>query len=448
MYNFCLVQLNPRDMRSQESINMGLEIIKAKILEHGWNVDVVKFGQKIDPSKYDIIGFNVFYIMQQLNLVPFLQYNGIDTMENRPLLIAGGCGVQNPRPISKFIDIFVIGDGEELILEILDNYANGTLKNIEQLSGIYIPNVTSELTFAKMLDVNSFPVIYEKRGMIEISRGCKYKCKFCQYSWTNIKYREKPIEVIKEQILWLRSQGIKSINLLSCNIGGYSKIVELLEFCIQENVTLVNSDVRIDEYSDVSQLLFDLKIKSIRVGVESFTESVRFGVNKRITDEQLDDFFDLAIKYNSNIHFYLIFGLPGETDYEAWFKFIRKAKEKIAKITDRNIRLEYSITNFEPSIYTPFENAEQVNFEDKENFLRKYLKVLEEIGDIPDASAKWYHNMHGRIGRRQESYNILMWLMTGDESIGEVLLKSKICGVTRSIKPTIYRKLKDAGANI
>ncbi len=436
-------------MRSQESINMGLEIIRAKIIEHGWNLDLVKFGDKIDASKYDIIGFNIFYLVQQLNLLPFLQYNGILEMENRPLLIAGGGGVHNPRPISKFIDIFVIGDGEKLIVEILDAYVNKTIENLEQQTGIYIPGKTQYITFARMLEVNSFPVIYKNRGMIEITRGCKHKCKFCQYSFTSGKYREKPLEELKEQIIWIKSQGVKAINLMSCNIGGYSKIIELLEFCVEQGVTLVNSDVRIDEYTpEVAKLLYDLKIRAIRVGVESFTESVRFNVNKRITDEQLDDWFDLAIKYNSSIHFYLIYGLPGETDYEAWFKFIRKAKEKLTKITDRNIRIDYSITNFEPSIYTPFEKAEQINFEDKEIFLRKYLKVLEEIGDFPDATKKWYHNMHGRIGRREESYNILMWLMTGDELIADVLLKANINGVTRSIKPTIYKKLKDAGAKI
>jgi radical SAM superfamily enzyme YgiQ (UPF0313 family) len=449
MYNFCLVQLTPRDMRSQETVNMGLEIIKAKIIEQGWNVTLVKFGEQIDPSKYDIIGFNIFYITQQLNLVPFLQYTGIDVMENPPLLIAGGSGVQNPRPISRFIDIFVIGDGETLIVEILKAYSNGTLETLEQRTGIYIPGKTSAISFARTMEINSFPVVYHNRGMLEITRGCKHRCKFCQYSWTSGVYREKPLDLLKEQIMWLKSQGVKAINLMSCNIGGYSKIIELLEFCIEQELTLVNSDVRVDEYSPrVAQLLYDLKIRSIRVGVESFTESVRFNVNKRITDEQLDDWFDLAIQYNSSIHFYLIFGLPGETDYQAWFDWIKNAKEKISKITDRNIRIDYSITNFEPSIFTPFENSEQVNFIDKEIFLKKYLKTLEEVGDFPDASKKWYHNMHGRIGRREESYNILMWLMNGDESIADVLLKANIKGITRSIKPPVYRKLKKAGAKI
>jgi radical SAM superfamily enzyme YgiQ (UPF0313 family) len=201
MGKFCLVQLTPKDMRCQESINLGFEIIKNKVLEYGWEVDTVKFGEKINAQEYDIIGFNIFYVAQQLNLIPFLKENNIeprwDVESNRPLLIAGGQGVQNPLPLSKFIDIFVIGDGEILIEKILKNYEDGTLMELAVEDGIYYSCLPSEITFSHIDSINqSEPIIYQKRGMIELTRGCKYRCKFCQYSWTNGKYREKDFEIV------------------------------------------------------------------------------------------------------------------------------------------------------------------------------------------------------------------------------------------------------------
>src|SRR5690606_19638616 len=116
---------------------------------------------------------------------------------------------------------------------------------------LYIPSISEKINFNTSTEIiNSEPVIYNKNAMIELTRGCKYRCKFCQYGWTNGKYREKDIELVKQQILYIKNKGIKNINLLSCNLGGYSKINEILDFCIKEKIRLMNTDMRINEYTE------------------------------------------------------------------------------------------------------------------------------------------------------------------------------------------------------
>lgn len=433
-------------MRSQDSINLGLEIISEIVKKQGWQLDTYKFGDKIqDVNSYDIIGFSLFYFTQMLNLVPFLKSNNIEPLSskrnNQPLLLAGGQGIQNPKPISKFIDVFCMGEGEGVLEYILENYKN---KNIlSNHKSLYIPNINDNFIFNSIKDVDSKPIIYGKNSMIELTRGCKNRCKFCQYGWTNGKYREKNIELVKQQILEVKDKGIKNINLLSCNLGGYSKINEVLDFCIEENIRLMNTDMRIDEYSEEIAIKLDLlKVRTLKVGVESFSDQTRIGINKNISKIQLDTFIDRALKHNiSNLHFYLIYGLPNEENYNEWFNYMEYIKNRI-KSVDRNIRIEFSITNFEPAIYTPFEKSPLINFQDKHKFMREYLIKQEELGYIKQpAQTKDYKNSHGRLGRKERSYNIGMWLLHGNETVGDVLYELNIKGIGRSINEKIYNQI-------
>lgn len=445
MNKFALVQLTPKDMRSQDSINLGFKIISDIIKKQGWHLDTYKFGDKIeDINSYDIIGFSIFYFTQMLNLIPFLKENGIEPLsskrKNQPLLIAGGQGIQNPKPISKFIDVFSMGEGEGVLEYILNNHND--INVLSKHNSLYIPNIKKEYISNKINDIESDPIIYGKNSMIELTRGCKQRCKFCQYGWTNGKYREKNVEIVKKQILMVKEKGIKNINLLSCNLGGYSKINEILDFCIMHKIRLMNTDMRIDEYSEeIAKRLDILKVRTLKVGVESFSEKTRNDINKNVSNNQLNIFIDRALKYNiSNLHFYLIYGLPND-NYEEWFYYMEYIKDKI-KMVDRNIRVEFSITNFEPAIFTPYEKQPFVNFIKKHEFMREYLTKQEQLGYIKqNAKTKDYKNTHGRLGRKERSYNIGMWLLHGDESIGDVLYDLNIKGIGRSINGKIYDQI-------
>ena len=448
MKKFALVQLTPKDMKNQGSVNLGLEIVKDIISKtEGWQVDLYKFGDTIeDVNSYEIIGFSIFYFTQMLNVVPFLRQHGIEVYskdrKKSPLIMAGGQGIQNPEPLKKIVDLFCMGNGETVMEFLLENYQD--IDKLCENKHLYIPYKKDTYEFYNHPVVISEPVIYNKNAMIELTRGCKYRCKFCQYGWSNGKYREKDIELVKKQILDVKARGIKNINFLSVNIGGYSKIIELFDFCIDNGVRLLNTDMRINEYNDeLAKRLDMLKVRTLKVGVESFNECVRRDINKPISKEEFDAFIDRALNNNiSNLHFYLIYGLPTEVDYTPWFDYVRYLMDK-RKTIERNIRYEFSATNFEPAIHTAYKNENTIDFKKKHEFFREFLKVQEETEYIKQkAETKDYGNSRGRVGRKERNYNIGMWLLHGDETVGDVLNELKINGVGNGISKNLYDKIK------
>ncbi|MGL5712237.1 MAG: B12-binding domain-containing radical SAM protein [Paraclostridium sp.] len=443
---FALIQLIPKDLRNANSINLGMELVKDIIEKEGWKVDVYRFGDKIRNIKsYDIIGFSIFYYTQMLNLVPFLREQGIEIdrekRNQKPFIMVGGQGIDNPKPISKFIDVACMGNGEGIVEYVLSNYKD--LDKLCECDSLYVPRHKEEFKYYHTKEVVSKPIIKGSNSMIELNRGCRSRCKFCQYGYTNGKYREKDISLVKEQVLYVLEQGIRNINFLSCNLGGYSKINELLDFCIEHNVRVLNCDIRIDEYTEEVAKKFDkLKIRSLRVGVESFDAKTRALINKGVSKSHLDEFIDRALRYNiSNLHFYLIYGLPVEEDYNEWFRYMEILNEKRSAY-ERAIRLEFSITNFEPSLNTPYEKSPFIDFDKKHEFMRQLLTKQYECGvNSVKGETLDYRNLRGRTGRKERSYNIGMWLVHGDETVGLALEKLK----TRSVRSSIaymYDKIK------
>jgi radical SAM superfamily enzyme YgiQ (UPF0313 family) len=446
-HRIALIRTSPKDMRCQDSINLGYEIIRKKFIDNNFNVDTFNYWDIIDVKKYDIIGFNVIYLMNQLNVIAFFNNNNIPLKkaerENYPFTVGGGQGLSiNPKPLSVIFDCIVINEGEDFV-----DYIS---KNGNTILGIWKSQ--------KEQQVISDMAIFNKRAMIELTRGCRYRCNFCVYGWTFGKYREKDFELVKKQILSVKSKGIKTINFLSCNFAGYSKIRELISFCHNNNIQISNSDFRIDDYirlskSEIIMPQQNIKgkqltkscvqpFKTLKVGLESPDEKCRYYANKRITDEQIDEFLDIAVKYASNIHFYLIYGLP-QDNYESWFDFIVKCKEKISNIKHKNIRIEFAITNFEPSPSTPFEKEKQISFKDKEIFLEKYIETLVKVKFINPMAKKEYKNMRGRIGRSFESYSVYMWLLYATEESIDIIIKLGIKGVSRSMDKNVFRNLEN-----
>lgn len=458
MKKICMITLVPRNITSR--LNIGIEFIKRSIEDFGWSCDLYNYDDVIDNlNQYDIIGFNIFYNNQIFNLIPFLKNNNIEVDVNKrdikPLLIAGGQGLGNPRPINRIIDIFALGDGEDNIQRILRAYGDNDYSSLLGVEGIYFPKYNTPITYAHIEEIKS-DIVYTRynESVIELNRGCRYKCKFCQYSYLAGKYREKPLDLVEDQLIQARIMGANRVNLMSCNLTGYRNIDKLLDLCYEHNIEIRNTDVRINEYSKVSERLFKLGLGYIKTGLESFSEETRMDVSKGITDKQLyyvmeDSMLNNDITY---IHLFLIWGLPTDTDdrIHRIYEVIRDLEDMRNSVTSRQIKLDYSFTNFQPSYGTPLADSPMVDFDRKEKFFHEYWEFLKEIGKAPKEGVSFQWGNYGvfRPGKREIAYKIHMWLERGGEEINDILMKINYNGVHTRVNKWLARHLIDAGADL
>ena len=413
--NHAIIDTIPVNARSQGSINLGLEIAK------NWlNADRYHWRQSLKYN-YEVIAFNVFYPTHILNIVPFLRNNGIGTDKTRrvsPYIICGGQGVSN-----------TVG----CIDTIADEIFKGEIEGEKKSNGWH-----------SIKRLNSDPIIEKHKAIIELTRGCKYKCNFCEYSWVQgNEYREKDIGLVKKQINDIKSK-TNNINFLSANLGGYSQIQELLRLCQESNIRILNTDVCLKDIEHIRPIIKSKQ--AIKIGIESFSENTRKYANKPSSDQRLEKAYIFLMQYVSNIHSCMIYGLPHE-DYSKWFLWlkklaaIRKEQTKIVSTLfgpirkkTHNIRLEFNITNFEPCIGTPFENESMVDFKEKDYFLKAWAHALKSYGFSSSDKPLTYKNAKGHFGKKEESYKLLMRLKRSGKEITPAIINAFPRGVGRTFK--------------
>lgn len=420
-----IIDTTPSDMRNQGSINLGLEIAKEQL-----SADVYRWTD-ILTEEYDQIAFNVFYPTNMLNIGPFLLRNNIKPLRTErtkaPLLIAGGQGIGKNGILSEVMDIVFDGEIDEEENEV---------------------------------EIVSRPVIKDGKAVIELTRGCKYRCKFCEYGCVaGGKYREKNLDLVKSQICEVIKQGVRRVNFMSANFSGYSEFDKLMEFCYRRAVSVMNGDVCL---RDAGRIIPHLKMlpRMIKTGVESLDFNTRKSVGKNITDAELFGTLRQILKVSNGLHLYLIYGLPGD-NYEAWFD----ALKELAKLRDehsfyspdlwgneerfdrRKIRIEMSITNFEPCAGTPLAGAAPVDFVKKDEFLKMWIAANVKNRFMKHEEID-YKNSGGRIGRKEHSYRLLMALKNGGPELTDKIIYSMKKGIGRSISDVEALRFLEYGGRL
>jgi len=395
-----LVDTVPRDARNRGAINLGQEIVRECL-----GADLCHWSEQIDCDPYDLVGFNVFYPMHLLNVAPFLHRN-----QPRCRTVAGGQGLGTRGILGDLVDDLYTGelDGEENATEIV-----------------------------------SAPVIRDGKGVIELTRGCRMRCGFCEYAWGR-EYREKPLELVKQQIDEMVRRRCRRINFMSANFAGYSRFDELMEYAAANALQILNSDHCISSAHRLYPWLVYLP-RTIKCGIESFDAAKRAAIGKPISDARLLMTITELLKVANHLHFYLIYGLPGD-DYDRWFAWLETLAALRETWTSRevnlfgegykrhhkNVRFELSITNFEPAPGTPFAGYPEVDFAAKAEFLAEWGAALVRLG-FHQGTEVDYVNCGGRFGRKELSYRMLMALKKGGPELGAALREALPHGVGRSV---------------
>jgi len=386
-----LIDTVPVDARNLGSVNLGLKIAARKL-----GADTYHWRDSI-PHGYDTLAYNVFYPMHILNMLVSIKAN-----HRGEKVIAGGQGVSN-------INGLLTGIVDEIYKGEIDGDAqDGHGWNRQDC-------------------LDSPPEFSGNKAVIELTRGCKYRCTFCEYgSVTGGKYREKDIGLVKEQIDTCVGQGIRHINFLSANLSGYRMLDELMEYCSYRFIRILNSDMCLTDIDKIMPWLDRFKMRNIKLGLESFDEQTRHSVKKNITDSRLDSIIDELLITCNYLHFYLIYGLP-QDNYDSWYSWLDRLAEKrlyytaktphmfdgVVNVNTKNVRFEFSITNFEPVPGTPLQYAPEIDFVDKAMFLQGWFSKLKDTAFYQPWAEPDYKNTGGRIGRRENSYKMLMSLKTG-----------------------------------
>jgi radical SAM family uncharacterized protein len=434
------------------------------------NIPLYTLENKEPISNFDFVGFTLQYEMSYTNIINMLHLGGIpilskDRKEGAPFVIAGGpCGY-NPEPIADIIDFFVIGEGEEVTLEILERYKEfkekkssrlDFLKEASKIEGVYVPELyqvyykedgtidrmepiiegvpkTIKKRIIKDLDKTFFPskliVPYietvHDRIPLEIFRGCTRGCRFCQAGMIYRPVREKSVDNLLETAEKLvKSTGYENISLTSLSSCDYSQlqllVSELMNRYEKDKIGVSLPSLRLDSFSlGILKEIEKVRKSGLTFAPEAGSQRLRDVINKGITEEDLTTAVSYAFSEGwSTIKLYFMIGLPTETDedvlgikdlgYMVKDMFFNQPKDK----RKGNLKVTLSAACFVPKPFTPFQWVGQDSIDEfnrKINLLRNNIRDKKVTFNYHDPKLSYLEAVLARGDRRLSKALIKAW---------------------------------------
>jgi radical SAM family uncharacterized protein/radical SAM-linked protein len=387
--------------------------------------------------EFDIIGFSLLYELNYTNILSILDLSNIPFYASKrdhsyPMIIAGGPCTCNPEPVADFFDAMVIGDGEDVILEMSDIWLKwrknvgrdkeSLLKQWSKLSGVYIPaffepqvDISGSQTVVprfsnytrisraviRNLDQAPFPkapvVPFGKpihdRLRLEVSRGCTRGCRFCQAGMIYRPVRERSMQTLIDLTNQsLVATGYEDMSLLSLSTGDYECIVNLLEClmaqCEASRIAVSLPSLRAGTLTpELMHLIKRVRKTGFTIAPEAGSQRLRDVINKNVTDEDIKDTVNNAFELGWQvIKLYFMIGLPTETedDLQAMVNLVKELR-RLRDSKRHKSKINVSLATFIPKPHTPFQWVAQNSLAES----REKLGWVKSKLNLPGVHLKW-----------------------------------------------------------
>ncbi|MBI5354288.1 MAG: TIGR03960 family B12-binding radical SAM protein [Chloroflexi bacterium] len=453
-------QVNQREDALAERAYAPWLDMEALMREHG--IPLYTLESKRPLACFDIIGFTLPYETLYTNTLNILDLAGIplrsaDRDESHPLIIAGGHSATNPEPMHAFIDAFVIGEGEEVIHDIVNttqkfksapNFKREDLLiALTQIPGVYVPKfydttyledgtvahtqpiipeapkVVNKRIVAKLLPppvkfiVPNIEVVHN-RVSVEIMRGCTRGCRFCQAGMITRPVRERSVqEVVDAADQAVRSTGFEELALMSLSSSDYTHINELVDAISKRfegrKLSINLPSLRIESVSvDLMDKIKQRSSGGFTLAPEAASERMRRIINKFIPDEDIiNTTRDIYARGWTTVKLYFMIGHPSETldDVQAIVDLCRRVIDEGRKVAGWRIKLHAGVSTFVPKPQTPFQ---WVACDTRENILEKQAMLKRQLLKDKSIKLSWTN---------PEDSLLEAWLSRGDRRMSEVI---------------------------
>ena len=408
---------------------------------------------------FDVVAFSIGYEMAYTTVLDMLGMSGIpirsaDRPDLLPLVIAGGSSSVNAEPMTPFIDLFILGEGEEVNNELLTLLRQAKregwskhdfLLRATELGGVYVPSLydvdynddgtvrsitaregaPEKVVKRVIVDFDAVPyptkpvvpsteVVHDKVSL-ELFRGCVRGCRFCQAGHIYRPIRTKKYEtVVRQGIETLKNTGYEDVTLLSLSTSDYRQLPELLDgllaYCEERSIGVSLPSLRADNFSiDIMQRLQKVRKSGLTFAVEGGSQRLRDAINKNVTEKDLLNTCAIAFAGGWNgVKLYYMLGLPTETD-EDILGIAEMANQVLhcwrenAKNKSRGVKITVSTSCFIPKPHSPFQWEAQISMEEylrRVNLLRSSITAKSVTYNWHDAETSLIEAVLSRGDRR------------------------------------------------